>query len=109
VTIDIGANDMFLCQETTQDHRASAAELQTVLQEIQANPTAIYTQIRDVAHYPRQPVPRQTQAGGPASCAAIRSGSGRTRAPSTTFTVLLRSWPATALTWYSRDVLVSRE
>jgi lysophospholipase L1-like esterase len=51
VTIDIGANDVFLCQETTTDHCASAAELQAVLQEIQANLTAIYTQIRDVAHY----------------------------------------------------------
>ena len=49
VTIDIGANDAFLCQETTPDHCAS--ELQAVLQEIQANLTAIYTQIRDVAHY----------------------------------------------------------
>jgi lysophospholipase L1-like esterase len=51
VTIDVGANDVFLCQETTTDHCASAAELQAVLQEIQANLTAIYTQIRDVAHY----------------------------------------------------------
>jgi lysophospholipase L1-like esterase len=51
VTIDIGANDVFLCQETTQDHCASRAELQAVLQQIQANLTAIYTQIRDVAHY----------------------------------------------------------
>jgi lysophospholipase L1-like esterase len=51
VTIDIGANDVFLCQETTADHCASRAELQAVLQQIQANLTAIYTQIRDVAHY----------------------------------------------------------
>jgi lysophospholipase L1-like esterase len=51
VTIGIGANDVFLCQETTADHCASAAELQAVLQEIQANLTAIYTQIRDVGHY----------------------------------------------------------
>jgi lysophospholipase L1-like esterase len=51
VTIDIGANDVFLCQETTIDHCTSPAELQAVLQEIQANLTAIYTQIRDVAHY----------------------------------------------------------
>jgi hypothetical protein len=51
VTIDVGANDVFLCQETTPDHCASAAELQAVLQEIQANLVAIYTQIRDVAHY----------------------------------------------------------
>src|SRR5260370_23620738 len=51
VTIDIGANDVFLCQETTTDGCTSTAEIQTVLQEIQTNLTAIYTQIRDVAHY----------------------------------------------------------
>ena len=51
VTINIGANDVFLCQETTADHCASAAEVQAVLQEIQANLTTIYTKIRDVAHY----------------------------------------------------------
>jgi lysophospholipase L1-like esterase len=51
VTIDIGANDAFLCQETTADKCTSPAELQGVLQEIRANLTAIYTQIRDVAHY----------------------------------------------------------
>jgi lysophospholipase L1-like esterase len=51
VTINIGANDAFLCEETTADHCTSPAELQALLQEIQANLTAIYTQIRDVAHY----------------------------------------------------------
>jgi lysophospholipase L1-like esterase len=51
VTINIGANDLFLCEETTADHCASPAELQAVLQEIQANLAAIYTQIRDVAQY----------------------------------------------------------
>ena len=51
VTINIGANDVFLCQETTADACASAAEVQAVLQEIQANLTTIYTKIRDVAHY----------------------------------------------------------
>ena len=51
VTIDIGANDAFLCQETTADHCTSPAELAALVQEIQANLTAIYTQIRDVAHY----------------------------------------------------------
>lgn len=51
VTIDIGANDVFLCQETTTDGCTSPAELGAVLQEIHANLTAIYTQIRDVAHY----------------------------------------------------------
>ena len=51
VTIDIGANDVFLCQETTKDACASAAELQAVLKKIQTNLTIIYTLIRDVAHY----------------------------------------------------------
>jgi lysophospholipase L1-like esterase len=51
VTIDIGANDVFLCQETTTHGCTSTAELQGLLQEIAANLTAIYTQIRDVAHY----------------------------------------------------------
>jgi len=51
VTIDIGANDVFLCQETTKDACTSAAELQAVLKKIQTNLTIIYTLIRDVAHY----------------------------------------------------------
>ncbi len=51
VTIDIGANDVFLCQETTQDHCATPAELQAVLEKVQANLAAIYTQIRAVGHY----------------------------------------------------------
>ncbi|MBV9093755.1 MAG: SGNH/GDSL hydrolase family protein [Streptosporangiaceae bacterium] len=51
VTIDIGANDVFLCQETTADRCASTAEFQAVLREIGANLTIIYTLIRDVAQY----------------------------------------------------------
>jgi len=51
VTINIGANDAFLCQETTADHCTSPAEFQAVLQKIAANLTAIYTQIRVDAHY----------------------------------------------------------
>ncbi len=49
VTIDIGANDVFICQEATKDHCTS--ELPAVLQEIRDNLTNIYTQIRNVAHY----------------------------------------------------------
>ena len=49
VTIGIGANDVLLCQETTADASASTAELKAVLQEIRANLTTIYTEIRDVA------------------------------------------------------------
>ena len=49
VTIDIGANDAFLCQEVTAD--GCAAEFPDVLNEVMANLAAIYHQIRDVAHY----------------------------------------------------------
>ena len=51
VTIDIGANDVFLCQETTADGCVSPAEFDAVLQQIGANLTVIYTLIRDVARY----------------------------------------------------------
>jgi GDSL-like lipase/acylhydrolase family protein len=51
VTIDIGANDVFLCQETTADKCASPAELQAVLKKIEVNLAVIYALIRDVARY----------------------------------------------------------
>ena len=51
VTIDIGANDVFLCEETTADACASQAEFGAVLDQIAANLTVIYTLIRHVAHY----------------------------------------------------------
>ena len=51
VTIDIGANDVFLCQETTADACASPAELQAVLKKIEVNLAVIYALIRDVARY----------------------------------------------------------
>ena len=51
VTIDIGANDVFLCQETTADACASPAEFEGVLRQVQINLTAIYTMIRGFAHY----------------------------------------------------------
>ena len=51
VTINIGANDVFLCQETTGDKCASPAELQAVLKKIQVNLAVIYFLIRDVARY----------------------------------------------------------
>jgi lysophospholipase L1-like esterase len=51
VTIDIGVNDVFLCEETTADACASQAEFDAVLQQIEANLTTIYTLIRHVAHY----------------------------------------------------------
>lgn len=51
ITIDVGANDAFLCQETTADHCASNAELLGVASEIAANLTAIFRDLRDVAGY----------------------------------------------------------
>jgi lysophospholipase L1-like esterase len=51
VTIDIGANDVFLCQETTADACASPAELQAALKKIQVNLAIIYALIRHVARY----------------------------------------------------------
>jgi lysophospholipase L1-like esterase len=51
VSINIGANDAFLCQETTADQCTSPAELAGVAAEIQTNLTSIFRQIRDVAGY----------------------------------------------------------
>ena len=51
VTINIGANDVFLCQETTADKCTSTAELQATLKKIQVNLAIIYALIRDVARY----------------------------------------------------------
>ncbi|MGH3267682.1 MAG: SGNH/GDSL hydrolase family protein [Trebonia sp.] len=51
VTINIGANDVFLCQETTADACASPAELQAALKKIEVNLAVIYALIRDVARY----------------------------------------------------------
>jgi lysophospholipase L1-like esterase len=50
VTIDIGANDLFLCQQT-ENGCTTPQEFGGLLLEIQTNLRAIYTQIRDVAHY----------------------------------------------------------
>jgi lysophospholipase L1-like esterase len=51
ITIDIGANDAFVCQETTQDHCTSPDELDGLAAEITQNLASIYSQLRDVAHY----------------------------------------------------------
>jgi lysophospholipase L1-like esterase len=51
ITIDVGANDAFLCQETTPDHCTSLAELLAVAQEIAANLTTIFHDLRVVAGY----------------------------------------------------------
>jgi len=51
ITIDIGANDVFLCQETTPDHCTSPTELGGVLNEIAGNLGTIFHDLRDVAGY----------------------------------------------------------
>jgi lysophospholipase L1-like esterase len=51
ITIDIGANDVFLCQATTADHCTSSAELIGVAKEIAANLTTIFHDLRVVAGY----------------------------------------------------------
>src|ERR1700751_1544765 len=51
VTIDIGANDAFLCQATTADHCTSIAELIGVANEIAGNLTTILRDLRVVAGY----------------------------------------------------------
>src|SRR6201987_4754558 len=51
VTIDIGANDVFLCQETTADQCSSTAELNGVANEIATNLGKIFWELRHVARY----------------------------------------------------------
>jgi lysophospholipase L1-like esterase len=51
VTIDIGANDVFLCQETTSDHCTAPAELNGVANGIATNLGTIFHELRDVAGY----------------------------------------------------------
>jgi lysophospholipase L1-like esterase len=51
ITIDIGANDVFLCQQATADHCTSPAELAGVANEIAANLGTIFHDLRVVAGY----------------------------------------------------------
>jgi lysophospholipase L1-like esterase len=51
ITIDIGANDAFLCQETTADHCTSPAELGAVANEIAGNLGTIFHDLRVTAGY----------------------------------------------------------
>jgi lysophospholipase L1-like esterase len=50
VTIDIGANDVFLCQATTAD-QCTGTDFAATLQQITANLTTIFTTLRQAAHY----------------------------------------------------------
>ena len=51
VSLLIGANDLFLCQEITADHCASLTEQATVLATISKNVKTILSTIRNKAHY----------------------------------------------------------
>jgi lysophospholipase L1-like esterase len=51
VSLMIGANDFFVCQETTQDHCASLAEQTGVIGTVEKNVATILTAIRKQAKY----------------------------------------------------------
>ena len=51
VTIDIGANDFFVCEETTLDQCSSLTELLGVANEIATNLAAVYQELRGDAGY----------------------------------------------------------
>jgi lysophospholipase L1-like esterase len=50
ITIDIGANDAFICQETTIDHCSLPAELFGLASEISTNLGSIYRQLREAGY-----------------------------------------------------------
>lgn len=54
VTLMIGANDGFLCQETTPDHCTSPQELGAVLATVSKNVKTILQRLRQGAHYAGQ-------------------------------------------------------
>jgi lysophospholipase L1-like esterase len=51
VTLQIGANDAFLCQQTTADNCTSQAELQSLTQTVQANVAGILAKLRTAGHF----------------------------------------------------------
>jgi lysophospholipase L1-like esterase len=51
VTIDIGANDAFVCQATTSDHCSSPAELAALAHAITVNLGSIFQQLRTAGGY----------------------------------------------------------
>jgi lysophospholipase L1-like esterase len=51
VSLMIGANDFFVCQETTADHCTSLSEQSAVLTTVEKNVTTILSTIRNKAHY----------------------------------------------------------
>ena len=51
VSLMIGANDFFVCQETTADHCASLSEQGAVIATAEKNVATILSTIRNKAHY----------------------------------------------------------
>lgn len=51
VTVQLGANDAFVCQQTTSDECAAPAEQQQLAQRVQANLTRILSTLRDAGGY----------------------------------------------------------
>ena len=51
VSLMIGANDFFVCQETTADHCASLSEQAALIATVEKNVTTILSTIRSKAHY----------------------------------------------------------
>ncbi|TQN42042.1 GDSL-like lipase/acylhydrolase family protein [Blastococcus colisei] len=56
VTLQIGANDVFLCQQTTPSRCSDPANLQALAQSVQANVETILSTLRDEAGYDGQVV-----------------------------------------------------
>jgi lysophospholipase L1-like esterase len=54
VSLMIGANDLFVCQETTADHCASLVEQAAVIGTVSTNVKTILSAIRNKAHYAGQ-------------------------------------------------------
>jgi lysophospholipase L1-like esterase len=54
VSLMIGANDFFVCRETTSDGCTSSSELSATAAKVAANVATILSAIRDQAHYIRQ-------------------------------------------------------
>ncbi|PZS12617.1 MAG: SGNH/GDSL hydrolase family protein [Pseudonocardiales bacterium] len=50
VTVSIGANDLFVCQQTTADH-CTGADFAAALARISANVTTLFSALRHQAHY----------------------------------------------------------
>jgi lysophospholipase L1-like esterase len=91
VTIGIGANDLFRCQETTADHCAGP-ELSRTLTAVTSNLDTILAALRDQAHYRRTLVVVTYYAenyGDPASVTPIEALNAAMTGPAARYQALL--------------------